>query len=782
MEYMRIITKTKYKTMIFMAMLICNVCSLYARPEYPSVAYGKPKCFEQNNNHSYRWEQIVEDRDFGELTSNPWVVYVCNEGATVYEEPRLTSRILTKDIHFMEDFYVADLTDGFALLFYYDSKLEGDNGLEIPSQIISKKSIFKQNRRTNGYIGWVSLDDLLLWDITPKTKEGIFQKITVVKNVQVASNFKSMPQLFMDEECTIIGENPQTLNALDFYFTFKKSETGNALVYANYQLDGRMLNKKVGWIKVGEFIDWNTRICWEPAFGEDINEYAYTFSSEEAAFDKKLKEKVSSAKLSAKRFSTQYEPRSPVVIYNADNAIALLSVLANQKGQDLNYQEVQKKIDDMKKSLSKINIVFVMDATNSMKSCFNAMSNAVQQIGNYRYTSNNVRFGAVVYRNYQDAPENLVESISLTDDFSKIKDFLSSVKCFSVSKRPQEAMFYGLNYAVDNMDWNSEESNFIVLVSDVSSKSPDERGFTTESVSKKLAYKGVNLVAFQARSQPEAVYQNFGDQVCDIIELTLNKLDYKDNSVSYESEPQIFYYNKDVTDKWPLRYMGYKFKESDEQNINASELTAMATGIIKEFILTTQANIDKLSKSISSTEIDSSICEALIRKGVIENCDDLKGMIRISGYTRRIWTQGKRMFVPCVFLADKELNDLIRDLEQATKGTVINLRLELQKVFKRLILSYTGQQLTAADLSSNFSKIINSIEIECGYQFDINVKKHMTNPNLLSDNEIQQLVRRLSNSINVLKKKQNDASTYKDQDGNKYYYLLLEDMPLVTRQ
>ena len=162
-------------------------------------------------------------------------------------------------------------------------------------------------------------------------------------------------------------------------------------------------------------------------------------------------------------------------------------------------------------------------------------------------------------------------------------------------------------------------------------------------------------------------------------------------------------------------------------------------------------------------------------------CDDLKGTVRISGHTRRLWAQGKRMFVPCVFLADKELNDLIRDLEQVTRGTVVNTKGELQKVFKKLILSYTGQQLTA-DAMTDFKRIIESIELECGYTFDYNVKKHVLNPNQLSDSEIQQLVNRLKNSIRVLKAKQNDSSTYKEQDGNKYYYILLEDMPLVTRQ
>lgn len=772
-------TARKISFYLLFVCLLGNVLPLYAI-RFPEKALGRPKCFEQNYSMSYDWDYIVSTRNFGEHTNNPWIVYVCNDGVNAYESASSNSRILTNEIYFMEDFYVADLQDDYALLFYYDSKLSGEDGLDIPSNITKRQSSLNNKKRTNGYIGWVSIDDLLLWNISPKTPDGIFQKITVVKDVNVATDFSSMPQLYRDANCT--KKSNMYINALDFYFTLKKSDTGNALVYVNYHLEGRMTGKKVGWIKAGEYIDWNTRVCWEPAFGDNLNDYAYTFNSEQSLIRKIMTDKASSARLTGTRFNTQYEPRSPVVNYDPSNAVGFLSVLANRNGNNDNYIEIQRQIDILKASLNQINIVFVMDATNSMKSCFNAMSKAVQQIAEYRYNKN-VRFGAVIYRNYDDTPSDLVESIPLTDDFNKVKSFLTSVRCFSVSQKHQEAMFYGLNYAADHMQWNENQSNFIILISDVTSKSPDARGNTTTSVANKLVQKNINLVAFQARSQQNAVYQNFGAQVCDIINSTLRGFEYPTTNISYDDKTQIFYYNKNYTEKWPLRPMGYKFKESDEQNINPSELTNMATNIIKDFIITTNENITILERSTRGvgTEVDQSICNALIRKGIIESCEDLKGTVRISGYTRRLWQQDKRMFVPCVFLADKELNDLIRDLEQATKGTVVNLRGELQKVFKKLILSYTGQQLTA-DAITDFKSIMESIELECGYQFDYNVKRHVLNPQLLSDSEIQQLTNRLNNSIRVLKAKQNDSSTYKEQDGNKYYYILLEDMPLVTRQ
>lgn len=770
------------KRLVLLMSLTCCTLYVYSVPNYPQKAYGRPVCFEQTYSESYNWEDIVRNRNFGNKTSNPWIVYACEEGLKAYEQPSANSTVCVDNIHFMEDFYVADISKNgdYALLFYYDSKLDG---LEIPKDISRKVSSFTHRHRTNGSIGWVEIDKLLLWNIAPRTEDGIFRKIAIVKNVNATVDFNSMPELFDNEACISSSNQHQYVNAMDFYFTLKKSDNDNALVYQNYQLDGRMTGAKVGWIKSGEYIDWNTRICWEPAFGNSgINDYAYTFYSEQDAMRKNMNRRVSSAHLTATRYSTQYEPRSPVVEYNPNTSTAYLSVIAN-KNKNASVGDVARTLDLLEKSMSTINIVFVMDATNSMKSCFDAMSKAVKNIANYNYANSSnttVKFGAVVYRNYKDAPNGLVEKIKLVDNtnkFSEISTFLSNVKCYSTSSHPQEAMFYGINYAIDNMSWNKEQSNFIILVSDVTSKNPDERGLTTTSVSKKLADKGINLVAFQARSQKDTEYQNFGAQVCDIIEKELQLFGYP-NNVEYDKRLQIYYYNRDYTGKWPMRPMGYKKKLSSEQNINAGELTEMATSIIKEFIITTQDNIDRLRRS-SGTTIDQSVCEGLIESGKINSCEDLKGIIRLSGYAQPTWAVDKRMFVPCVFLADKELDMLIRELESATSGTSGDRRGQLQKVFKKLILSYTGQKLTESSFDNDLTGIIESIEYECGCEFHSKVKKHIENPNALSDADIQRLVNQLNIAIAHLRELQNKPDTYKLQDGKKYYYILLKDMPLV---
>lgn len=771
--------------------LISCVCVCCAGTAYaltlPSQAMGRPKIFDQVDK-SYHWDQMVKNRDFSSLTNNAWTVYVVNDGCKAYDSPSKSAKEISANLHFMEDFFVASISGDFALLFYYDKRLDG---LTIPVEATRQVSQFTAHGRRNGYVGWVSIDDLLLWTMCPQTKDGIFKKIAVVKDINALthSNVNTNPELFVDAQCSKSASSPNYVNALDFYFAFKKDDVGNVLVYKNYQFEGDMRYQIVGWLKYGEYIDWNTRICWEPAFDGSINDFAYSFASNAAAYDYDLSQIRSKSALSNQRKSPNI-PRSPVLTYNKQ--VAQLSVLATTSGStDVDYDKVIREIETLKQSLSKINVVFVMDATNSMRSCFSAMSKAVQNISEYKYLNDDVRFGVVVYRNYADEKNNgLVDCCPLTnvkENGTTIAKFLDDTKCFSASSEAQEAMFYGLNYAVDNMTWSANNSNFIILISDVTTKDPDAKGFTSAEIVKKLAGKKINLVAFQARSYPESAYQNFSSQVGDIIWDLYGAMGYTNIEMKANGKTGITeYYQKEGSEKkWPLRPMASKYKASDDRTINSSELENMAEEMIKEFISETAKNINRLERQNAGgpdggTEIDKSVCNELINLGIIRKCEDLTGILKVAGYSTRFSTLSKKkMFTPCVFLADKELATLISDMENVTRETVSKRRLMLQVLAKKLILSYTGQKFNSNTIDTDFDRIIREVEDECGYVFYRDIKTHIVNPNELEDTDIDRIIQRLRNSVSVLRDVQNDASNFKLQDEMKYYYILLDDMPFV---
>lgn len=67
------------RTIITISFVLC-VSSVLAIPSYPEKAYGRPWCFRVEATDSYLWEKKAENCDFGEQTSNAWIVYACNEG------------------------------------------------------------------------------------------------------------------------------------------------------------------------------------------------------------------------------------------------------------------------------------------------------------------------------------------------------------------------------------------------------------------------------------------------------------------------------------------------------------------------------------------------------------------------------------------------------------------------------------------------------------------------------------------------------------------------------
>jgi len=767
---------------------------------FPEKMKGRPEMFNETSKNSYRWDEIAVSGKYGRFTDNVWTVYVINANATIFMSSSGMSTLTKTELRFMEDFYVADIVGNRALLFFSERKIidlgysyDAERKKVIKNQIEKDYSIIKGNKRTDGCIGWVNVKDLLLWEICPRTEEGIFKKVAVVKDVNnaTAGTFRdTRTELFADPECRTHFSPARYLNPLDFCYAFRHSSSGeNVLVYNAYRFSSgiKMENQQIGWIKQSEYIDWNTRICWEPAFKGELNNYAYAFDSEENAEDENIHNILSKVQLNpGKRKNAQTFPRFPVVDF--DRSIALLSVLG-MGNSNVDFEKVQREYQTLENSLNRINIVFVMDATNSMRPCFDAVRKAVDDISTYKYKNENVYFGVVVYRNYKDAASGgLDQYLPLTNDCDRVSDFLSKVNCFSASADPQEAMFHGLDYAADKMDWHGSISNFVVLITDVSTKNPDERGLTSNYIINKYANKKINLVSYQVRSQKDASYRNFSGQMIDITEGILVKLGYPITS-DYNQRTKGFMYTQTTTQKkFPLRPMAVRYKNADDNSINSNELTNFATNIIKVFIEETdKARLGlKNHEAGGETEFGNAICEELIRKGAIRKCEDLQGFtFKVSAYSFmnfHPYDDMKKMYTPCVFMSDKEYEDLLSELEKVIRGTSQNRREALRNAAIKLILSYSGQKNSFEISSGDIIKHINEIERECGYSFYRDVKDLIRKPESLSDNQINTIVNRLDEEIAHLRSLRNKQENYKYQDGHKYFYILLEDMPMVIKQ
>ena len=190
--------------------LLFFVNFLWADIQLPSRAIGRPKIFTMSDQ-SWRWEKIAEDRnwDINGYDNNIWVVYVDREGVKAYESPTSTSRVV-RTLSFLEKHYVAKVQGDYALLF--DSK-----------NSVTNLAIDHKNSTA---IGWVLVDELLLWSECPRTVGQVYKKAMVVQNLEVYKGVADLKNKMgkavcfrMNPEGTI--ETKFSVDDLECFFVYK---------------------------------------------------------------------------------------------------------------------------------------------------------------------------------------------------------------------------------------------------------------------------------------------------------------------------------------------------------------------------------------------------------------------------------------------------------------------------------------------------------------------------------------------------------------------------------
>lgn len=769
-------------TVLFAILFVCciNVCS----QSLPSTAMGIPKIFLKEEL-SFSWEDIAARREWGELTNNPWKVYIDHEGVKAYSQSNSSSSV-KHTCDFMEAYYVAMIENGYALLF----------SQQIPSLTISSNA---------KVCGWVSVDDILLWSTCPRTKNQVYKKALIVKDMEsddIDASKESSPKF--SKSPTSVVPNGFRATQLEIFFVFKETSK-SALMFRGRKIDDNMLTKHHGWMRRSEFTSWNERICFEKNFGDDVvGSFAAIYDTKDkAGIFKEVgigdMTVVWKEKLELKRSDPRIV-RFPILDIDSRYIaqVATISQFTAEGGKSISSSELltfQKKLDDIDDKIGTINVVFVVDATSSMKDYYKSMAEAIIRSMKYdEMSKKKINFGAVVYRNYADANGGsfkLLEKKELTRDYNSVAEWLSGRQCGSAELVDSyEAMYYGLDQAAD-MFKDKTTCNFIVLVGDAGNREPDAKGLTVSSVASKLASKEINFVAFQVNSNDKPAYLNFAQQVGQIMVQELSLIDKKKITRSdFKTQGYLKEYLGD--NKWPLISAGYKFVETGRSE-SPSNLEALIEKKITDFVSLAMKNkadfqkeIDKLMSGDGpvGTQVTEDIIRRLEERGIsrstIEAMRKAGAAIKLKGYTTRT-SAHKEVFTTSVFMTKTELDMLIRSLESLNSNSGENQRLELQKALKNLALIYIGQIKDDMEID-DLLDAVNGLGRATGGKSPlagISIK-NIINPNQVSQRLIDDFIKRIQVDVRKLRTLENDKSCYFTFNNERYYYILLEDMPLQS--
>ena len=769
----------------------------------PKMAMGKPVFF-QNEEISYQWEMRAKQRDWGEQLSNQlWQVYIDRDSVRAYAAPNRGSEVVAI-FPFMNErdvLYVARVEGDFALL--YSEKREHASLLISP------------HARPQG---WVHLDELLLWSTCPRTVNQVYKKAFILKDAREVienHNFWNTSPEFSKSPIRHVGTRRRATD-LEHYFVYKVVN-GNALLFPDSKINNRIYTSKMGWMTKDLYTVWNDRFCYEPNFGDDENKQVvnvYTNIPDAKVFKQKSATRQDSAFGSKCIWSDQVsryrwapdKMRLPVLRKEGEGISQVAVVSAynlsakDKEGFARRVDTLRAKIKELQKLYSKINIVFVMDGTPSMRKYYQPVANSITHaMAQKEMQGSDISFGAVIYRDQADQKYGrMIEVLPLTEDYKKASQWITKRECRSVGQKKYGAVYMGMKTALDTMKWSKDNCNFIILVGDIANDPKDKRVTSQELIDKMSDYK-VNFIAFQANHPDRPEYHNFTLQVQRIMIQELKTITNNPNirRSNFILKNQLYVYRSEA---YEIVSACFRFAE-----INRNEKPEILEELIEDRIIDFKRQVNEnlvimqtvLEGLNEEPEADPHFSTAAIaflnsRGLTTEDIHLLKQQnitLKVKGYTSNFSAQ-KEVLIPSVFISQQELNLLISSLSHALR--MIDYAQDDIYTNTRDALAYLAETFIGAtedyyemSLGDVFARISGLSNVMSNSVLANAKIKEVTDVNMVPHIRVDRFIKRLHYDYDKLVLLREDPTYYFDSRNElRYYYLLLEDMPfqLVERE
>lgn len=450
-----------------------------------------------------------------------WVVFSDKENNKTYTEPGGYGEF--KTLSFLEKLYVAEENGEFARLVKPDIE-----SFDSTPQVID--------------YGWINKKNLLLWTHCLVTEEGRINRKAMILNT-----IEHLKKGFLTGEPNTVkfrkGEESSSSysgkqSQLYQIFYIYKIKNDMALLGKQERLDPKnenlLRNNIVGWAPISRITIWDHRIAIEPnwesqAVSERKNGLkARFFSDINSSYNYREGEIPQAEKIIWDSDPLGERPigewrRFPLIKTNNNETIITAGIMGeiySSDGKMVSSESVatlQRKLDDSRAKRRFINIVFVVDGTQSMEPYFKEISNAIMETMPKLIkegTQNHFKFGAAVYRDWPEGRERLLKIERLTSDYSNIASFFENYQAGDIKDKTQpEAVFYGLKGALRQVGLPDDETNVIALIGDAGNhKRNDPSQVDATEIVELLVAKNCHFLAFQVHHEPHPAYNEFINQ------------------------------------------------------------------------------------------------------------------------------------------------------------------------------------------------------------------------------------------------------------------------------
>jgi len=457
-----------------------------------------------------------------------WVVYSDRLNNLTYKTPACNE--IADTIQFMETFYVA---------------FDAGNCLRIvKDDMINRNGVFS-NKAID--CGWIQKKNLLLWNRSienlenkTKIKAVLINTVGHFRNVRFDEALTKNIELFSDP--SLQNKTGEKIGIYRTFFIYKKNTT-SYLIGTQPHLRSAFQNQDIkGWVDGNQVALWDHKVVIEPNWEDNAvrerysnrksSSFFYTVEMAEGYMNNANQAGLDTIWNNDTYSTTRrggYWFRFPVLEQKGN--IIKAGVMGNIYTSDgeVITDTLMKALETLREDMKlrrNFNIIFVIDGTLSMTQYFKAVSIGIESSMeklNRKYSQNNIRFGALVYRDKVDGNGIIETHLTRTSDiynsgsnsfmvsgeqYQVITNFLNTVKTSKNRNDDHpEAVFLGIKKAILQSMVNKKETNFLILIGDAGDNG--RTGVNKSDIEDLLSEYQFHVFAYQANNQNDKSFQQF---------------------------------------------------------------------------------------------------------------------------------------------------------------------------------------------------------------------------------------------------------------------------------
>ena len=761
---------------------------------YPDLLYSTPVLSEELAL------EFERSGDYGQAMKPKnmtfWVVYSDRDDNTTYTASSGNTKF--SSLTFGEKLRIAQIRDGRALVYAEDKY----PGIEYP--LISHEAVCR---------GWVPMKNLLLWHYSLADNVGIYRKALFCVNL--AEKGTDLGNMYFNPNKT--GRFKKISTDMRFYFVMKR-EAGLSLLASTHSMDGTSDKVLEGWVPAESYVEWNQRSCLEPTW--DLGDVAY-FAKESVALRicsaEDLEEVVRHIEFKARQSTGRHDPhmyrmhpdelRFPILDYDGADNIYNCSSFGTPGGSTTTVEastETESEVtplgytNQQLNNLLNINIGIVIDGTSSMDKYYPAVKDAIMEANVHFTSKHKVKVGVVIYRDYDDG-EYVTEYCRLTTPSNpQLHDFLTTGGKYGIQsnlrdRSYEEAMYHGINVALDKLGFNPEQSNLLLVVGECGNDPADTK-VSMETIVDKLVEKNVNIMGFQVRDGSENAYGLFYNQLIDIMMESLKKkysslannqvsIDIVDTDDGVELANDMKSNLYIASYSYPVNGGAMQTEKLTKLMDNAVELCSKSVEKQIDLLTLLMNGTFKPSPDITGIDLSEQYLIKELGEDVYNKLKKVNALISFKGYAlKKHENSGRSFFKPVMFISSDELNTLIMRLAPVNNAAVVAAddREPYVNAMKALIQSMdpsiTDERINNMTQGKIMALVAGLNEAATALKGPTIIE--IANPQSVDKSEYQALVANFQHKFKVLERiKRYDYKYTRMFNGLKYYWIPVEDLP-----